>query len=162
MIADAVTALLIALDPSAADGYRQRRDALQQRLRTQQQQINAQLQPLRDQRYIVFHDAYQYFEHAFALQPAGAVTVNPEQRPGARRLRAIRDHIRTSGVRAVFSEPQFPSRLATLLIEDTGVRHATLDPLGAALTPGPDLYPLLLQQLADALHHGLTPLNPTE
>jgi zinc transport system substrate-binding protein len=51
----------------------------------------------------------------------------------------------------VFTEPQFPSRLVPVLIEDTDARSAVLDPLGTGIPPGPDAYFQLMDQLAGAL-----------
>lgn len=49
--------------------------------------LDAAVKPVRDKRYIVFHDAYQYFETRFGMSPAGSITVNPEVMPGAKRIR---------------------------------------------------------------------------
>jgi zinc transport system substrate-binding protein len=107
--------------------------------------------PLREQRYIVFHDAYHYFEEAFSLQPAGAIAVSPDRPPGARRISEIRQKIRDSGASCVFSEPQFRSAIVEVVLEDSAARHGVLDPLGSALVPGQDQWFNLMQGLADNL-----------
>jgi zinc transport system substrate-binding protein len=56
----------------------------------------------------------------------------------------------------IFSEPQFSPRLIATVVEGTDVRTATLDPLGAALEQGRDLYPRLLLNLAQDLVGCLT------
>jgi len=81
----------------------------------------------------------------------GAISVSPDRPPGARRLAQIRDRIKQSGARCVFSEPQFEPKLATLLSAGTGARSSVLDPLGADLPPGPAAYFTLLHNLADNL-----------
>lgn len=106
------------------------------------------LAPVKGRPYIVFHDGYQYFEKRYGLAPAGSITVSPEQSPGARRLVAIRSRIRNEGAVCVFAEPQFEPKLVATVTEGTGARSATLDPLGAALAPGPGAYGALMKNLA--------------
>ena len=61
----------------------------------------------KDATYIVFHDAYQYFEQRFGIEVMGALTVNPEVLPGAKQLAEIREVIEHENVNCLFSEPQF-------------------------------------------------------
>ena len=85
------------------------------------------------------------------MRVAGSVTVSPETMPGAERLSDIHAKIEELGAACVFAEPQFEPKLLATVIEGTDVRTGVLDPLGAALPPGPGLYPALLRGLADAL-----------
>lgn len=105
--------------------------------------------------YVVFHDAYQYFEAAYGLNAVGSLTIDPERKPGAKRIREIRARIQTLQARCVFSEPQFESRLVATVTEGSGARTGVLDPIGAALPAGPEAYFLLLNALADNLVAGL-------
>jgi zinc transport system substrate-binding protein len=98
--------------------------------------------------YIVFHDGYRYFEHRYGLRRPGVLTVNPEVSPGADRVRRMRARIAEGGVGCVFIEPQFPAAIAETLVEGTGARIGRLDPLGAGLEPGTELYPRLLSDMA--------------
>jgi zinc transport system substrate-binding protein len=113
--------------------------------------VEAELAPVHDAPFIVFHDAYQYFEHRFGVTAAGTITVNPGTDPGAGRLTEIRDTVRERGAVCVFAEPQFEPRLLDVVTEGTGARTGTLDPLGADIAPGPDLYPALIRSLADSM-----------
>jgi zinc transport system substrate-binding protein len=105
------------------------------------------LAPAKGKPYIVFHDAYQYFEARYGLTPAGSITVSPEVSPGAKRLVEIRDRIRKAAAICVFAEPQFEPKLVRTAIQGTDARAAALDPLGARLAPGPDAYVRLLESL---------------
>jgi zinc transport system substrate-binding protein len=120
-------------------------------LKAQEKALAARLAPVRGKPYIVFHDAYQYFERRFGLSSVGAVTVAPDRPVGPRRVAALRDAIRTRAIACVFREPQFPPALIQTLAEGSHARVGVLDPLGAELTPGPDLYPKLLDDLASSL-----------
>jgi len=143
--------VLSEADPDNAKRYAANAERMRRRIETLEAELGKRLAPVRRVPYIVFHDAYRYFEDAFGLSPAGAATVSPERPPGIRRVRAIRATIAARRARCVFAEPQFEPALVRTLIEDTGARAGTLDPLGAAIAPGPDSWFALMRGLADAL-----------
>ena len=106
-----------------------------------------------DATYIVFHDAYQYFEQRFGIEVIGALTVNPEVLPGAKQLSEIREVIEHENVNCLFSEPQFNPSIANTIAKDTGIKAAVLDPLGAELDPGKDLYFELISDMASSFEN---------
>ena len=106
-----------------------------------------------DATYIVFHDAYQYFEQRFGIEVIGALTVNPEVLPGAKQLSEIREVIEHENVNCLFSEPQFNPSIANTIAKDTGIKAAVLDPLGAELEPGKDLYFELISDMASSFEN---------
>jgi len=113
--------------------------------------LKHQLVPIKNIPYLVFHEAYQYFEHRYELTAVGAITLSPDIRPSAKRLSQIRARIKKQKIRCIFTEPQFESSLVATLIEDTSVRRGILDPLGATLTAGKKAYFTLLHNLAQSL-----------
>ena len=115
------------------------------------------LAPIRRVPYIVFHDAYGYFEGRYGLSAVAAVAVNAARRPGIRRIRAIRARLKHAGAACVFTEPQFSPALAATLTEGSGAGIGILDPIGMDITPGPELYPALLTGLGQALVSCLSP-----
>jgi zinc transport system substrate-binding protein len=145
---DAVAAALARLDPANAVRYRANAEAGRARLSALSQEIAETLLPVRARPFVVFHDAWQYFEREFGLAAAGAIAISPERSPGARRLAEIRARIRDAGVVCVFSEPQFPPALADTVVRGTAARRATLDPLGASRMPGAGLYEATMRALA--------------
>jgi zinc transport system substrate-binding protein len=134
--------------PADAAILRANADAAIRRIDALAAEIARILEPAASRPFVVFHDAYQYFEKRFGLAAAGAITLGPEVQPSARRLRAVRRKIAALGPVCVFAEPQFPTKLIAAVSEGTGARTGVLDPVGATLTPGPDLYPQLLRNLA--------------
>lgn len=110
--------------------------------------IEGELAPVREIPFVVFHDAYHYFEARFGLRAAGAVTVNPEVPPGARRLSALRERIQSLGGVCLFAEPQFNSRVLQAVSAGTGAKSGVLDPIGIDVEPGPALYTIMLENLA--------------
>ena len=94
----------------------------------------------KDFKSIVFHDAYQYFEKRFDVNVLGAFTVNTDVLPGAEQLSEIREIIEHDKVSCIFSEPQFNPDIIKAVAKDTNVATGVIDPLGATLNPGKDLY----------------------
>jgi zinc transport system substrate-binding protein len=148
---DAIAAALAVADPDNAALYHANATAAHAELDALEARIDTRLAPVRGRPFIVFHDAYRYFERRFGIPAAGAVALDDARPPGPARLARIRDHIRTTGAHCLFREPQFHSPLIETVAEGTGARIGVLDPLGSELEPGPALYPAMLAALADGL-----------
>ena len=114
-------------------------------------EVNAELTPVSGKGYIVFHDAYQYFENRFGVSAVGSITVSPEIMPGAERIREIQEKVKSLNATCVFSEPQFEPKLVNTIIQGTTARSGVLDPLGATIEDGPELYFTLIRNLAKSL-----------
>ncbi|MDC0988446.1 zinc ABC transporter substrate-binding protein [Candidatus Pelagibacter sp.] len=97
---------------------------------------------------IVFHDAYQYFEKRFNVNVLGAFTVNNDVMPGAEQLAEIREIIEHDKVACVFSEPQFNPDIINAVAKDMKIKTGVLDPLGATLDSGKDLYFKLIRNMS--------------
>ena len=97
---------------------------------------------------IVFHDAYQYFEKRFNVNILGAFTVNTDVMPGAEQLAEIREIIEHDKVSCVFSEPQFNPDIIKAVAKDMNIKTGVIDPLGATLKPGKDLYFDLIRNMS--------------
>ena len=102
----------------------------------------------KDFKSIVFHDAYQYFEKRFNVNVLGAFTVNTDVLPGAEQLSEIREIIEHDKVSCVFSEPQFNPDIINAVAKDMNIKTGVLDPLGASLNPGKDLYFDLIKNMS--------------
>ena len=97
---------------------------------------------------IVFHDAYQYFEKRFNVKILGAFTVNTDVMPGAEQLSEIREIIEHDKVKCIFSEPQFNPDIIKVVAKDMNIKTGVVDPLGATLDPGKDLYFDLIRNMS--------------
>ena len=150
-----IATVLSEIDPAHRADYQRNGANLVERLDRLNQQLAAELLPLGNRPYIVFHDAYQYFERRYGLDAVGSIVLRPDQRPSAKRVTAIQERMRSRGVRCVFSEPQFQPALVATVIGAGSARHGVLDPLGAELSAGADAYFLLLSALADSLRNCL-------
>ena len=151
LIAGVIAKELGSLDPDSAEIYQTNANRLSERIDTMETRIASRLAPVVSVPFVVFHDAFQYFEKSFGLNSVGSVTVSPDHMPSARRIKTLRDEIARSGARCVFREPQFESALVQVLLEDSDARAGVLDPLGTGVAPGPDAYFTLMDANADAL-----------
>ena len=102
----------------------------------------------KDISFIVFHDAYQYFENRFNVTVLGAFTVNTDVMPGAEQLSEIREIIEHDKVSCIFSEPQFNPDIINAVAKDMNIKTGVLDPLGATLDPGKGLYFKLIKNMS--------------
>jgi len=152
----AIAGSLVRLDPSHAAAYRSNEAKQVAMLEALDRELAARLLPVRKLPYLVFHDAYHYFEARYGLDSAGAVTVAPDRPVGARRVTELRQAVLAGRVICLFREPQFPPKLIATLDENTQARVGVLDPLGAELEPGAGLYPRLMRDLARSLTSCLT------
>jgi zinc transport system substrate-binding protein len=110
--------------------------------------IGAETASLKGKPFVVFHDAYQYFERRFDLDAVGSITVSPELQPSAKRLSELRHKIAALGAVCVFAEPWFQPNLIDAVTEGSHARSGTLDPEGSMLDPGAALYFELMRNLA--------------
>ena len=147
----AIADALVTADPEHADIYKANAAAETARLEAPTAELDALLAPVRDRPFIVFHDAYQYFERRFGLTLIGSITVTPDTLPGAQRISELRARIAEANAICVFAEPQFEPAVVATIIEGTPARSGTLDPEGAGLAEGAGLYRQLPLGLATSL-----------
>lgn len=134
--------------------------AISQQLQADYEQLDRQiadwLEPVKASPYLVLHDGYQYFEHAYGLQHLGVVQLSEELKPSIKQVLALRKVIKDSGVRCVFKEPQFSDKQLHYIIQGLPVTVGELDPLGQGVVD----YRQLMQQLAMSMVRCLQPSSP--
>ena len=150
-IVEVVADALVQVDPDRAQTYRANAEAMLARIDALESSLRERLAPVRERAFIVFHDGYGYFEHAYGLASKGAAAVDPARPPGARRLTELRGALAEHDIRCVFTEPQFEPGLVRTLIEGTEVRTAALDALGVDVEPGPDAWFEIMSGLGDSV-----------
>lgn len=150
---------LTEADPENAATYKANAEALNARFDALDKEITETVAPVKDKPFVVFHDAYQYFEHHYGVKVAGSITVSPETVPGAERIQEIQAKVKSLGATCVFAEPQFEPKLVSVVLEGTDAKTGVLDPEGGTLTAGPDLYFDLMKGIATSLKACLTPAS---
>ena len=148
---NAIAAQLSAIDPDNAGTYYANAAAARDDLAATRTEIETILDPVRDRNFIVFHDAYQYFETAFNFPASGAISVSDATDPSPARIAEIQDRVKDQGVTCVLSEPQFDPGIVEAVMEGSEARTGVLDPLGSDLEPGTDVYGQVLRNLAKTL-----------
>jgi len=148
---DVIAADLAALDPEHADTYAANAAEGKAELKALIDEVNTEVEAIRGKNFIVFHDAYQYFENRFGLSAAGSIRLGDATDPSPARIAEIREKVADLNVSCVFSEPQFNAGLVQTVFEGTDAKVGVLDPLGSDLPLGPDLYPQLIRNLAHTL-----------
>lgn len=146
-----ISEALIATDPANASIYTENATRFKVDLTALEAEITAILKPVRDKPFVVFHDAYHYFENRFGMSTAGSVTVSPEVIPGVKRIKQIKEKVEQLEAACVFSEPQFTPKLVSVVTEGTSAKTGVLDPMGSELESGPDLYFDLIRALAHSM-----------
>ena len=157
VMARVIAGVLSEIDPDNATTYASNTVTLLQRLEDLTTEIAAEMRPLHDKPFIVFHDAYRYFEDRFDLTAAGSGVIGSERSPGARRILELRDKIHDLGATCVFAEPRINPGLVDIIIEGTQARTAILDPIGATIESGPDAYFTLMRNMATSIRKCLIP-----
>lgn len=146
----AIVETLAAKDPANAAKYRENGEAMIASFKKLDEALAAELKPVAGVPFIVFHDAYQYFDTRYGLNAVGSITVSPDRKPSAKRLRRIREKITELHARCVFGEPQVKRSMVAAVIEGLDVSVSTLDPLESGENPGPNAYLDGMKRLGDA------------
>ena len=156
VLVDEIKLALIELDPVNASKYEANSNKMNTKLDQLMDEVSNKLKSEQGKGYVVFHDAYQYFEQRFGMSAVGSITVSPEVVPGANRIRELKEKINELNAHCVFSEPQFEPKLVSTVIEGTKANKGVLDPLGASINDDPELYFTLIRNMADSLHECLS------
>lgn len=149
----AIAEELSELDPENAATYKANAAAGKAEIDAVIDEVNALLEPFRAKSFIVFHDAYQYFEKSFGLASAGAISLGDASDPSPARIAEIRAEVTERGVTCVFSEPQFNPGLVATVLDGTGAKTVVIDPIGTEIPTGPTFYTDLIIGLGKAMAH---------
>ena len=156
IIINAIEEALIEADPHNARIYQGNAANVKRDLDKLITEVDAEMSPVKGTSYVVFHDAYQYFEDRFGMKPVGSITVSPETLPGAKRVKELREKIKSLNASCVFSEPQFEPKLIATVIEGTSAGKGVLDPLGVSIKAGPEMYFTLIRNMSKSLKNCLS------
>ena len=143
--------ILSEFDPDNAQTYHSNGKKTILRLSDLNIQLETKMSSVSSKPYIVFHDAYQYFEKRYQLNPIASVTVNSGTSTSVGRLIDIRKKIKIKKVLCIFTEPQFSPKLVQTVISGTAVKKGILDPIGTSISPGPEMYFTLLNNISHSI-----------
>ena len=143
-----IAAKLSEVDPNNASTYYSNANSASKDLDTLSDEINKILDPIRKEKFVVFHDAYQYFENHFNISASGAISLGDASDPSPARLKEIKERVEKEDIHCVLAEPQYNEGLVKAVIEGTHANNAIIDPLGVSLEIGPNLYDKIIRNLA--------------
>ena len=159
IISHQLSEIFIAQDPEHKAIYEKNLQALILKLDKLQSTNTLLLKPVRHKAFLVYHDAYQYFEHENQLTNVMFVTSSPDVSPGIKRIKQLKALIENENVQCVFYEPPSIPPLLKTLTEDHPVKLMALDPIGSQLNAGTGHYTKLMQQTASKVQRCLTSTN---
>ena len=143
--------ILSEFDPENAQTYHSNGKKTILRLSDLNIQLETKMSSVSSKSYIVFHDAYQYFEKRYQLNPIASVIVSSGHSTSVGRLIDIRKIIKNKNVLCIFTEPQFSPKLVQTVISGTAVKKGILDPIGTSISPGPEMYFTLLNNISHSI-----------
>ncbi|WP_171211240.1 zinc ABC transporter substrate-binding protein [Ruegeria sp. HKCCA5426] len=146
-----IAAQLSAADPDNAGTYFANAAAAREEMAALSSEIAETLEPVRGGSFVVFHDAYHYFENAFDFPASGAISIGDASDPSPARIAEIQARIKDEGVKCVLAEPQFNPGIVEVVMDGADANTAVIDPLGSDLEPGAALYPQVIRNMAQTL-----------
>ena len=137
--------------PENAKTYNKNTNQMIKKINELEVELKNELSGIKNKPYIVFHDAYQYFETSFDLNAVGSIALDGDIASSPKQISFIKDKIVKFKASCVFQEPQFDSKLVKIVAEGTNAQIGTLDPLGLNIKSGENFYLQLLKNMAKSL-----------
>ena len=137
--------------PENAKTYNKNANQMINKINQLKVELKNELSDIKDKPYVVFHDAYQYFETSFGLNAVGSVALEGDVASSPKQIAFIKDKIVKLKASCVFQEPQFDSKLIKIVVEGTNAQIGTLDPLGVNIKGKENFYLQLLKNMAKSL-----------
>ena len=145
---DAIASELGHIDPKNAARYRANAKMAKEEISHEIHHIEDRLKSVKGEPFLVFHDAYQYFENRFGIFAMGSIALSDASKPSAKRLQQLKHHFEEEGIHCVLSEPQYPSELIDSVFGGFEPHIGVVDPIGVDLELGFGLYLQLLENVA--------------
>ena len=148
---DAIASELGHIDPENAARYRANANTAKEEISHEIHHLEDHLKSVQGQGFLVFHDAYQYFENRFGISATGSISIADASKPNAKRLQELKHHFEEEGIHCVLSEPQYSSKLIDSVFGGFKPHIGVADPIGVDLELGSGLYLELLENLASGI-----------
>lgn len=143
-----IAAHLSEIDPKNKETYKTNAAVGQKNITDLATDISKTLSGVQGRSFIVYHDAFQYFENDFNFTAAGAISPSDAAPVSPARIAAIRSMMEKEGIDCILSEPQYSQGLIQSVSSGTEVNLGFIDAIGAGITIGPDLYNTLMRNMA--------------
>ncbi len=148
---DAIASELGHIDPENAARYRANANTAKEEISHEIHHLEDHLKSVQGKGFLVFHDAYQYFENRFGISATGSISIGDGSKPSPKRLQELKHHFEEEGIHCVLSEPQYSSKLIDSVFGGFKPHIGVADPIGVDLELGSGLYLELLENLASRI-----------
>ena len=115
-----ISAKLSELNPENADKYKRGTLDYVDELTTLRDEMQISLMMLPNKDIVTFHEAFPYFAKEFHLNIVGVIEREPGTEPTPQELAATIDKINSLPVKVIFTEPQYSSKAAETIANETG------------------------------------------
>lgn len=132
-----IAAELARLDPAAAPLYQRNAHAYAGRLDTLADEFVTLGKTLKNRRIITQHGVFDYLARDMGLEVVAVVQEHPGQEPAAAEMLALIRQAKARQVGAVFTEPQYPAKIAETIAREAGIPSTTLDPAASGADDAP-------------------------
>lgn len=113
--------------------------------------VDGQLSAVKEQGFVVFHDAYGHLTQPLGMNQLGYIQLTPEHRSGARHLAHLQDELAAQKAVCVFTELGLEDKAARQMAQSLNLRLAQLDPLGVQSQSYPQLLEVMAETMAGCL-----------
>ena len=153
----AIAAELIRIDPENKDRYNENARSSSLAITLAMAQAEDHLASGNGNGFLVYHDAYHYFEKRFNRDAVGTISAGDASKPSAKRLSELKALFGTQGISCVLTEPQHSSKIVDSVFGGFKPTIGVVDPIGIDLELGSNLYPQLLENIALSIAQCVTP-----
>lgn len=149
VMVERIATSLAAIRPAAADSIHARAARFTDRLRALDRLAEERLAPIREIPFVAYHGGLNHMVARYRLNQVAVLEPFPGREPSPRYLKDVITTIRSTGARAVFTEPQVSDRLAAVVAKEAKVPIFEIDALGGL--PGRMTYEELFLHDLDVL-----------
>ena len=153
----AIASELTRIDPKNADRYDENARSSSRTITLAMAQAEGHLASGKDNGFLVYHDAYQYFEKRFNRVAVGSISLGDASKPSAKRLSELKALFGAQGISCVLTEPQYSSKIVDSVFGGFKPTIGVVDPIGIDLELGATLYPELLENIALSIAQCVNP-----
>ena len=124
-----ISSQLENLDPENKASYEANANTYIAKLEDLKSEMHEELDNLPNRDIITFHEAFPYFAEEFNLNIAGVIEIEPDSEPSAKEIENIINTVKEKNIKALFTEPQYSSKVAETIAVETGATVYELDPI---------------------------------
>tara|TARA_B110000196_G_scaffold319516_1_gene337791 strand:- start:200 stop:1063 length:864 start_codon:yes stop_codon:yes gene_type:complete len=148
-LADEIKDRLIEIDRARAVQYQSRFESFVAKIQGTNRDLTERFSTSHNN-YLVYHNAYQYFERQFGLQHSVALLADPETQPGIQHILRTQELVKKSMSNCLLVEPDSNMELVTTLTDGMDIRTVSVDHLGYDVLSSDNPYRQLLLNVAES------------